>query len=72
VKEDDRAEAAHADANLRAQKLWLKRIGSPVAARPRNVLNSTACMYRCLRVKRVKKSLFRRFVPASLLAPDQA
>ena len=31
-------------ANLRAQKLSLKRMGRPVAARPRNVVNRTACM----------------------------
>ena len=29
---------------LRAQKLSLKRMGRPVAASPRKVVNSTACM----------------------------
>src|SRR5271166_2259010 len=34
--------------------LSLKRNGSPVAASPRNVVNSTACRYLCARVKRTK------------------
>src|SRR5947207_10683580 len=42
-------------ASLRAQMLWLKRNGRPVAASPRKVVNSTACMVRCARVKRTKK-----------------
>src|ERR1035437_3800748 len=41
-------------ANLLAQKLSLKRMGSPVAASPRKVVNRTACMYLCARVKRMK------------------
>src|SRR4051812_6588654 len=42
-------------ASRRAQMLPLKRSGRPVAARPRNVENSTACMVRCARVNRTKK-----------------
>src|SRR5436305_8991048 len=42
-------------ASRRAQTLSLNRSGSPVAARPRNVEKSTACMTRCARVKRTKK-----------------
>src|ERR1035438_3959037 len=41
-------------ANFLAQKLSLKRMGSPVAASPRKVVNRTACIYLCARVKRMK------------------
>src|SRR5664280_266050 len=41
-------------ANLLAQKLSLKRMGNPVAGSPRKVVNRTACMYLCARVKRMK------------------
>src|SRR6185437_1139334 len=41
-------------ASPRAQILSLKRSGRPVAARPRNVVNSTAWSVRCARVKRWK------------------
>src|ERR1039458_1554618 len=44
-------------ANFLAQKLSLKRMGSPVAASPRKVVNRTACMYLCARVKRIKYRL---------------
>src|ERR1019366_10202554 len=45
-------------ANRRAQGVWAKRMGNPVAARPKNAVKSTACRYRCSRVKRVKKRAF--------------
>src|ERR1022692_2578190 len=45
-------------ANRRAQGVWAKRMGNPVAARPKNAVKSTACRYRCSRVKRVKKRTF--------------
>ena len=54
MKKDDRSESAHAAANARAHALWLNRIGNPVAASPRNVVNSTACKYLCSRVNRMK------------------
>jgi len=45
-------------ARPRAQILSLNRSGNPVPASPRNVVNRTACMYRCSRVKRTKYRLF--------------
>src|SRR5271165_3838120 len=41
--------------------LSLKRSGSPVAASPRKVVNSTAWRYLCARVKRMKYRLFAPF-----------
>ena len=39
-------------AKERAAGLSLKRMGKPVAASPRNEVNSTTCRYRCASVNR--------------------